>query len=90
MIACSALKSTYRALLVGQQNELEEKFADVSVRHPTVKDLSKQIHFILLHGDKDILLQRLSKRKGHFMPTTMLQVCYYVILLFAHVIFIFK
>ena len=51
MIACSALKRTYRDLLVHGR-------ADIRI--------------IFLKGTQDLIADRLARRKGHFMPSGLL------------------
>jgi carbohydrate kinase (thermoresistant glucokinase family) len=53
VVACSALKETYRKIL---QEGLHEK-----------------IIWIYLEGDETILIARIKKREGHFMPEELLQ-----------------
>lgn len=57
IVACSALKRSYRQILV----------QDITTKH------DDEIQFILLAADKDILLDRINKRKGHYMKADMLQ-----------------
>jgi carbohydrate kinase (thermoresistant glucokinase family) len=52
VIACSALKSTYR-------NWLEEGLGPYAM-------------WVFLKGTKEVILQRLKNRKGHFMPVSLL------------------
>lgn len=60
-MACSALKKTYRrVLLSGNKSEATNKLEDHCL-------------LVLLHGPADILATRLSARKGHFMPASMLE-----------------
>ncbi len=51
IIACSALKRTYRDFL-GKDRP--------------------QVHFIYLSGSRELIAQRLAKRRGHFMPAKLL------------------
>jgi gluconokinase len=51
VLACSALKERYRAVL---------------------RDGLKNVRFVYLKGDPAVLQARLDRRKGHFMPRTML------------------
>ncbi|MCM4169740.1 Thermoresistant gluconokinase [Arenibacter antarcticus] len=53
IIACSALKESYRTLL--QRN------------------ISSHVVWISLEGSFELISSRLNKRKGHFMPATLLQ-----------------
>jgi len=52
VIACSALKESYREVLT--------------------KELTNQAVWIYLDGDFDLILKRMSERKGHFMPNKLL------------------
>jgi gluconokinase len=51
VMACSALKRSYRDLL--------------RARDPSVR-------FILLHGDRALIAERLAGRRGHYMPASLL------------------
>lgn len=51
VMACSALKRSYRDLL--------------RARDPAVR-------FILLHGDRTLIAARLARRRGHYMPASLL------------------
>ncbi len=53
IIACSALKESYRLQLMHGMEGL--------------------CTWVVLHGDFDLLNERLSSRKGHFMPPALLQ-----------------
>ncbi len=53
IIACSALKESYRGLLLNH--------------------IAAHAHFIYLQGTFEQVKQRLEARKGHFMPSTLLQ-----------------
>lgn len=52
IIACSALKESYREILM--------------------KDLQDQCLWVHLHGNFDLILQRINDRKGHFLPPALL------------------
>lgn len=61
ILACSALKKVYRrVLLTGSKSEVSS-------------ELEKHCLLVLLHGPTDTLAARLSTRKGHFMPASMLE-----------------
>jgi len=53
IIACSALKESYRDLLE--------------------RNIRDHVLWISLEGSYDLILERLHKRKGHFMPASLLQ-----------------
>ena len=61
VLACSALRQTYRTvLLTGNKSEPTSELADHCL-------------LVLLHGPADTLAKRLTGRKGHFMPASMLE-----------------
>lgn len=51
VLACSALKESYRKLLISK---------------------STDVQFVYLNGAKDIILQRMKNREGHYMPPDLL------------------
>ncbi|EEH08062.1 thermoresistant gluconokinase [Histoplasma capsulatum G186AR] len=55
VVTCSALKRKYRDVM-----------RVAAYNHPTV-----QIHFIYLDAEEDVLVRRVTARKGHYMPPTM-------------------
>ena len=57
VIACSALKRAYRDTLSGER-------ADEGARVPTF--------FVFLDGSRELIASRMSSRRGHFMPESML------------------
>jgi carbohydrate kinase (thermoresistant glucokinase family) len=52
IVTCSALKKSYREILIGER---------------------KDVGLIYLKGTEDLIAQRLSKRKDHFMPKGLLR-----------------
>ena len=61
IVACSALKKTYRAVLRGE---------GVSASMP---ETAFPTYFVYLKGDRDVLMARMQHRKGHFMKAGMLE-----------------
>lgn len=53
VLACSALKASYRRILASRCRE--------------------QVHWIMLHGDRQLLAERLASRKGHFFDSGLLE-----------------
>jgi len=51
ILACSALKRSYRTILQSK---------------------SKDVQFVYLKGDRDLILDRMKKRIGHYMPPKLL------------------
>ncbi|EGO25733.1 hypothetical protein SERLADRAFT_466293 [Serpula lacrymans var. lacrymans S7.9] len=68
IIACSALKKTYRALLRGHEKSGTVPSHFVS---PHSEDLPT--YFVFMKGGKDVLMDRMEHRKGHFMKAKMLE-----------------
>ncbi|MGI9506583.1 MAG: gluconokinase [Geminicoccaceae bacterium] len=58
VLACSALKSSYR-----------ERLSPVLGDGPA----KKAVRFVYLHADHDVIEARLSTRKGHYMPASLLE-----------------
>jgi gluconokinase len=52
VLACSALKDSYRKKLASE---------------------AKSVRFVFLHGDYELVRERLESRKGHYMKSTLLQ-----------------
>jgi gluconokinase len=42
-------------------------------RHAIAKAAQRPVHFIYLHGSREILEQRIGSRRGHFMPASLLE-----------------
>jgi gluconokinase len=53
VLACSALKQSYRDTLRGE-------------------DSLETLQFVYLKGSREVIAQRMAARKGHFMPTSLL------------------
>ena len=51
VVACSALKRSYRDILIGDRTD---------------------VVLVYLQGSKDLIARRMAERKGHFMPTALL------------------
>ena len=61
MVTCSALKKMYRDILVHGSPY-------ASCHNLGIQD----IVFVLLHGDREVLQDRMRLRRDHFMPSTLL------------------
>lgn len=66
VVTCSALKKLYRDILVNGQAPVAQEEPQQVV--PTIKD----VVFVLLHGDREVLEERMNQRVGHFMPSSLL------------------
>jgi len=60
ILACSALKRSYRQILRGEEEEKENVGGDV------------ETYFVWIKGERSVLLERLEERRGHFMKASML------------------
>ena len=58
VLACSALKRSYRDILTGRDMD---------------RDITQHCMFVLLNGSFEVLNSRMRTRSGHFMPQSMLQ-----------------
>lgn len=67
VIACSALRKYYRDILRGTQKPQSLKS---HLGHPESHALPTYVVF--LSGSRDILVERMNARKGHFMKTALL------------------
>ncbi|XP_025077201.1 probable gluconokinase [Pomacea canaliculata] len=79
VVTCSALKRWYRDILrSGRSDKESEKQPsnDSNTAHQesfaSADQASSKIVFVLLHGSRDLLAERMAARKGHFMPSTLL------------------
>lgn len=63
IIACSALKGSYRSVLRGE-TLLEAEASKYSGKLPTC--------FVYMKGSREVLMDRMMKRQGHFMKAEML------------------
>ncbi|KAF9095313.1 hypothetical protein BGX27_001297, partial [Mortierella sp. AM989] len=74
VIACSALKKVYRDILRGQKTDSHVPHQSIAA---AVVDTAPSpdtlpTYFVYLKGTREALLQRMEKRKGHFMKSIML------------------
>lgn len=71
VVGCSALKKSYRRLLRGEENDREATSGveDAPPRHDPFTFATK---FVFISGSKDELLERMKRRKGHYMKEQML------------------
>jgi gluconokinase len=61
VVGCSALKRHYRDILRGSSQAGDEM------------DLSLTTYFVFIDGPKEVLMDRMLKRQGHFMKANMLE-----------------
>ena len=74
IITCSALKKSYRTILIrGYDSPIhwEDKEMPDAENLPKM-DLSSNVLFVYLKGSKEVIAQRIGSRKGHFMPSSLL------------------
>ncbi|XP_072260198.1 probable gluconokinase isoform X2 [Pyxicephalus adspersus] len=65
VLACSALKKTYRELLASGPESCRSD-------RPKQESLNQDIFFIHLQGSRKVISGRIQKRTGHFMPVELL------------------
>ncbi|KAI6125772.1 P-loop containing nucleoside triphosphate hydrolase protein [Pisolithus croceorrhizus] len=70
IIACSALKKTYRDILRGSTRLSPSPCCEDS---SDLNAVAIQTRFVFLRGSRDMLMDRMQKRKGHFMKVQMLE-----------------
>ena len=76
VVACSALKRSYRDILRNTQ-VVESSSSSIGpsleVKHPSThpEDTLRTL-FVYMKGTRDVLMDRMEKRKGHFMKASML------------------
>ncbi|XP_068594841.1 probable gluconokinase, partial [Brachionichthys hirsutus] len=68
LLTCSALKRQYRQILLYGSRILTPSYSpDQDIWSP-----SPDVFFLFLHGDHDLLYQRLVVRRGHYMKADLL------------------
>ncbi|KAJ3824152.1 P-loop containing nucleoside triphosphate hydrolase protein [Lentinula raphanica] len=73
VVGCSSLKRIYRDILRGKRKEIADTEHAVLPEHlePPHPDLLPTI-FVFIRGTRELLLDRMQKRQGHFMKASML------------------
>ncbi|KAI6046140.1 P-loop containing nucleoside triphosphate hydrolase protein, partial [Pisolithus marmoratus] len=69
IVACSALKKTYRDILRGLTRPSPSPYENPSELDAVTIPTS----FVFLKGSKEVLMDRMQKREGHFMKVEMLE-----------------
>ncbi|XP_054467237.1 probable gluconokinase isoform X2 [Anoplopoma fimbria] len=70
LVACSALKRLYRQILLFGSKALDSSSGpDQEILPPTPPD----VFFLFLHGDYDLIQQRMVARRGHYMKADLLR-----------------
>ncbi|XP_042343436.1 probable gluconokinase isoform X2 [Plectropomus leopardus] len=70
LVVCSALKRLYRQILLyGSKALFSSSGSDQEILPPTIPD----VFFLFMHGDYDLIQQRMVARKGHYMKADMLR-----------------
>lgn len=70
VLACSALKKMYRDILIRGKDNTPWKYAESSKEKEPAE---MKLLVIYLSGSPEVIAERLSKRKGHFMSPDLLQ-----------------
>ncbi|KAF5328673.1 hypothetical protein D9619_011650 [Psilocybe cf. subviscida] len=73
VISCSALKTYYREILRGNMKpaskDTESLPTHLESAHPNVLPT----YFVFIEGDKELLMDRMTRRVGHYMKANMLE-----------------
>ncbi|KAG0356653.1 P-loop containing nucleoside triphosphate hydrolase protein [Gamsiella multidivaricata] len=69
VVACSALKKYYRDILRGKR---ESNDPSQQTNPDATKPDALSTCFVFLKGDKDVILERMQRRTGHYMKANML------------------
>ncbi|XP_069555586.1 probable gluconokinase [Brachyistius frenatus] len=70
LVVCSSLKRHYRQILLyGSKALASSSSPDQEISPPSSPD----VFFLFLHGDYDVIHQRLAARRGHYMKADMLR-----------------
>lgn len=69
LVACSALRRLYRQILLHGSQALVGSHQEELAPTPSSPDIC----FLFLHGDYNVIYQRLAARKGHYMKASLLQ-----------------
>ncbi|KAF7668114.1 hypothetical protein LDENG_00029290 [Lucifuga dentata] len=70
IVTCSALKHQYRQILrYGSKTLISSSCSDQEIPLPSIPN----VFFLFLHGDYNLIHQRMVARSGHFMKADLLQ-----------------
>jgi len=75
LVTCSALKGDYRELLRGRRRSVRDTSGtSPPEKYPGAQKQAESIatYFVYIKGRKELILQRLQERKGHYMKSNML------------------
>ncbi|KAF5348696.1 hypothetical protein D9758_006860 [Tetrapyrgos nigripes] len=73
VIGCSALKKYYRDILRGKRKDIASDEAVLPAHlEPPHPDLLPT-YFVVIKGPKEVILERMQNRQGHFMKESMLE-----------------
>lgn len=74
LITCSALKRQYRQILLHGAEALASSSSSSSCPdHSASPCTSADVFFLFLHGDYDLIKQRIESRTGHYMKADLLR-----------------
>ncbi|KIM45505.1 hypothetical protein M413DRAFT_66734, partial [Hebeloma cylindrosporum] len=78
VVSCSALKKYYRDILRGKQRQRQKDPATILSHSADLEDahvgpdIVLPTYFVFIDGTRELLLERMEKRPGHFMKASML------------------
>lgn len=70
VIGCSSLKKCYRDILRGKRKQVTAMVEASHLEPPPPETLPT--YFVFIRGSRELLLDRMRKRQGHFMKASML------------------
>jgi len=73
VLACSALKRVYRAVLCGTLQAEDVLHDQIQAHFQHEKSNLSNLQFVLLNGSFELLKDRLEKRKGHYFKADLLK-----------------
>lgn len=73
LVACSALRRLYRQILLHGSQALACSQSGSHQEELAPPPSSPDVCFVFLHGDFNVIYQRLVARKGHYMKASLLQ-----------------
>ena len=71
VLACSALKRSYRDIILGRGKGVRGKCLVLAVKKTFGSDISRWCVVVQLTASEDVLKSRVTKRIGHFMPPSL-------------------
>lgn len=71
VVGCSSLKKYYRDILRGKRKRVTASIVEAGHLEPPPPE-TLPTYFVFIRGSRELLLDRMRKRQGHFMKASML------------------